>query len=392
MAAQNIIIAGAGVAGLTAALSFASRGCEVDIVEQAPELSEVGAGLQISPNASRILIALGLGDAMREAMTCPQEIALVSGSSLRKITHVPAGAFAEQRWRAPYGVMHRADLQALLVDAVSANPRCRLHLGQRLEAADTETLHDRLGRPPPELLVGADGVWSQLRQRVPGAATPRFSGQVAWRFKVPAAATRSILNPKNVTAFLAPQTHLVAYPLENGSAINMVAITRGKDPGQTWAEREKPTDRIDLLDAFADWHPDLLSILREAPQMTWWPLFEVPDGRWSDNAATMLIGDAAHAMTPFAAQGAAMAIEDGFELAQAFSNARPETMRQSLSDYETRRRIRIGRARQRAAFNQFAYHARGPFRLGRDVVLALRSPEKLAADLDWLYGYRAAGA
>ena len=391
MSAHNIMIIGAGIAGLATALAFARKGHEVDIVEQAHALSEVGAGLQISPNASRILIALGLGDSLSAAMIRPQEITLVSGLSLRKITHVPCGAFAAARWGAPYGVMHRADLQAMLLDAVKAEPRCRLHLDHRTEAATISSLHQRLHRPAPALIVGADGVWSQTRRLVPGAMPPRFSGQVAWRFKMPADGVGMILNTGNVTAFLGTRTHLVAYPIDGSTAINMVAIAQGADPGQTWAERENPSDRAGLLEAFRDAHPDLLSILRGAPQMTWWPLFEVPDGRWSNDSGTVLIGDAAHAMTPFAAQGAAMAIEDGYELAQAVSGAPEGKVDQAVAEYEARRRTRIGRARKRAAFNKFAYHARGPIRLGRDLLLAFKSSESLAADLDWLYGYRASG-
>jgi len=387
---NTILIIGAGIGGLTAALSFAGNGHEVDIVEQAPELSEVGAGLQISPNASRILIALGLGEALQQAMIVPQQITLASGQSLRTITQVPCGDFAANRWGAPYGVMHRADLQTMLLQAVVGHPRCRLHLNQRIDATDIKTLHERLGRPRPGLVVGADGVWSQTRRLIQGASKPRFSGQVAWRFKIAAEAAQSVLDPLNVTAFLGPKTHLVAYPLENGKTINMVAITSGRDPGETWAQREGPKDRMELLSAFVDWNPKVVSILRNAPQMTWWPLFEVPDGRWSNAGDTVLIGDAAHAMTPFAAQGAAMAFEDGFELAQAYTHAtgNPAT---AIETYEHQRRARIRRARGRGAFNQFAYHARGPIRLGRDFVLSLRSPESLAADLDWLYGYRATG-
>ena len=174
MSAHNIMIIGAGIAGLATALAFARNGHEVDIVDQAHALSEVGAGLQISPNASRVLIALGLGKALAQTMICPQEITLVSGLSLRRITHVPCGAFAAARWGAPYGVMHRADLQAMLLDAVKAEPRCRLHLGHRTEAAAISSLHQRLGRPAPALIVGADGVWSQTRRLVPGAMPPRF--------------------------------------------------------------------------------------------------------------------------------------------------------------------------------------------------------------------------
>lgn len=389
MAAQKILIIGAGIGGLTAALAFSRAGHEVDIAEQAPNLSEVGAGLQLSPNASRILIELGLGDGVRQAMTYPQQITLTSGRSLRKITHVPCGDFAARRWGAPYGVLHRADLQRLLIEAVRADPCCRLRLGQRIDAAAMARLHTEAEQSRPGLIVGADGVWSETRSRVPGAGLPRFSNQAAWRFTIPVEAGKAVLDPKNVTAFLGPRTHLVAYPLKHGAEINMVAITPGKDPGPTWAARENLSDRGDLLRAFADWHPDLVSILRAAPQMTWWPLFEVPDGRWSNDADTVLIGDAAHAMTPFAAQGAAMAIEDGYELATAFTPAASTAA--ALSRYESRRRARIARARNRAAFNQFAYHARGPIRIGRDIVLALKSPESLAGDLDWLYGYRSAG-
>jgi len=387
---QNILIIGAGIGGLTAALSFARNGREVDIVEQAPVLSEVGAGLQISPNASRILIALGLGAPLHEAMIRPQQITLVSGQSLRKITQVPCGDFAEKRWGAPYGVMHRADLQKLLLEAVNAHPRCRLHLDQRIETNEIKTLHERFAQPRPGLVIGADGVWSQVRRLIPGAPKPRFSGQVAWRFQVTAEVAGSVLNPSNVTAFLGPNTHLVAYPLENGKTINMVAITKGTDPGETWAEHEAPTDRMALLNAFKDWNQGLVSILRNAPQMTWWPLFEVADGRWSNADGAVLIGDAAHAMTPFAAQGAAMAIEDSYELAQAFTHTAGNTAG-AIERFEKQRRARISRARSRGAFNQFAYHASGPIRLGRDFVLALKSPESLASDLDWLYGYRATG-
>jgi len=387
---RRILIIGAGIGGLTAALAFARKGHEVDIVERSPALSEVGAGLQLSPNASRILIALGLGDALRDTMIIPHEIVLASGRSLRKITHVPCGKFAADRWGAPYGVLHRADLQTLLLDAVTADSRCRLHLNRTVSSTDIASLHERLDCPRPDLVVGADGVWSQIRNLIGGASGPRFSGKVAWRFKLGTEQARQVLSAINVTAFLGADTHLVAYPLEGGKIINIVAIAKGSNPGETWAQRESQPDRRALLNAFADWHPDLVSILRQAPEMTWWPLFEVPDGRWHDSGRTVLIGDAAHAMTPFAAQGAAMAIEDGFELAEDFSKAQTDTAAM-LQQFEARRRARIARTRSRGAFNQFAYHARGPVRLGRNLVLALKRPESLAADLDWLYGYRATG-
>lgn len=391
MTSRNILIIGAGIGGLTAALAFASGGDRVDIVEQAPELSTIGAGLQVSPNASRILIALGLGDQLRQAMIVPHEIVLASGRTLRKITQVPCGGFAEDRWGAPYGVMHRADLQKLLLDAVTAHPQCHLHLGQRIQSSDVDALHERLGRPAPDLIVGADGVWSQTRKLVPGAAEPRFSGQIAWRFTVPADVARTVLNPVNVTAFMGPKTHLVTYPLDQGKTINMVAITRGRQRGETWNSQEMATDRRDLRSAFAGWHEGIVSMLRQPPGMSCWPLYEVADGPWHNDGKTILIGDAAHAMTPFAAQGAAMAIEDGYELAQACAQRAAGEPGSALAGFVAARRARVTRTRSRGAFNQFAYHARGPVRFGRDLVLSLKPPESLAADLDWLYGYRATG-
>jgi salicylate hydroxylase len=173
--------------------------------------------------------------------------------------------------------------------------------------------------------------------------------------------------------FLAPRTHLVAYPLEGGKSINMVAITKRQGSRRDLGSAENPaSDRI----ARCLWRlaPGPRHS-REAPRMTWWPLFEMPDGRWFDGDRTMLIGDAAHAMTPFAAQGAAMAIEDGYELAQASQRRKTAISARRLQRYESHRRIRIGRARSRAAFNQFAYHARGPIRLGRNIVLDCGAPK-----------------
>ncbi|WP_420409483.1 FAD-dependent monooxygenase [Hoeflea sp.] len=390
MPAQVIHIIGAGIAGLAAALALSRSGRNVTITDQAPELSEVGAGLQMSPNASRILLSLGLGEALDRAISRPSRISLVSGHSLRRIANVPCGDFAARRWGAPYGVMHRADLQGMLLEAVSADSRCRLELGQRLEAGAIRSLGSRAEPSESPLIIGADGVWSQTRALVPGSGQPVFSGQVAWRFMIDAKAAPPILDTENVSVFLAPHTHLVAYPLEGGKRINMVAIAGGNDPGKTWTATERPADRDALLRDFHEWHPSLKGLLRDVDEMTWWPLFSMPDGRWFNDRNIVLIGDAAHAMTPFAAQGAAMAIEDGYELARALGSVDSDPIA-AIRSFENSRRARIAKARNRAAFNQFAYHARGPVRLGRDIVLGLRRPESLAADLDWLYGYRSPG-
>lgn len=379
---KSASIVGAGIAGLTVALALARKGIVSHIFEQAPTLEEVGAGLQLSPNAAHILADLGLLDALSARWSEPDHILLSSGHSLAPLASVPAGAAARKRWRAPYGVLHRASLQAVLLDAVRREPLCTLATGQRIETAQ-----DALAAAPADLVIAADGVWSQLRQAVPGALPARYSGTIAWRFLVPYGSAPSFLNPRTVTALLGPHAHLVAYPLAETQAFNIVAIHQlAAAPPKGWSRAGDPAARKCLFDSFSSWHGDIRRLLTEARAPLMWPLFECPDGAWTDGRKTVLIGDAAHAMTPFAAQGAAMAIEDAALLAAKLASA--SDMSQALRRFESVRRERVARVRSRGAFNRFAYHARGPIALGRNLVLSLRGPESLAADLDWLYGYR----
>ncbi|MGF6171807.1 FAD-dependent monooxygenase [Ensifer sp. 4252] len=381
-----VAIVGGGIGGLTAALCLAHRGFDVDIIEQAAVLTEVGAGLQLSPNASRILGELGLLDALESVWTEPDAITLVDGKSLRALARVPSGRFARDRWRAPYGVLHRASLQRILISAVTAEPRCRLHLGHRIEGDAEQAIATIVGRTPA-LIIGADGIWSRLRNAIAGAGTVQFSGNVAWRMTVTRDAAAGLLQPDRVTAFLGARAHLVAYPLREIDGFNLVAIIEGKETDGVWVGKDSEVRRRDYLEAFSTWNNDLQTLLKNAEAPTYWPLCTVTDGAWQDEQKTVLIGDAAHAMTPFAAQGAAMAIEDADALAACLGDA--NDIGEALRAFEATRRPRIAQVRRRAAFNRFAYHARGPFRLGRDIVLSMKAPEALAADFDWLYGYGA---
>lgn len=387
MPIKHAAIVGAGVAGLTTALSLARHGITSDIFEQAGALTEVGAGLQISPNAARILRELGLLDALAKLWTEPHAIALASGRSLRQIATVPSGDFARRRWGAPYGALHRATLQRVLLSAVEANPLCRLHLGRPFDAGNPQSLAAISGRQP-ELIIGADGVWSKVRNLVPDAAKPRFSGNIAWRFMIAMAEAPAALDRNNVTAFLGRASHLVCYPLKEQQVFNIVAIVAGSDGAHDWNAVGSAAQKAALRAGFSGWNGILSRLVETAEGATFWPLYEVGAGRWHNGREAVIIGDAAHAMTPFAAQGAAMAIEDGFELSGLLARL---PAAEALDAFETRRAPRIARLRQRAAFNRFAYHASGPIRLGRDLVLALRPPQNLAADLDWIYGYQAIG-
>ncbi|MQB43169.1 FAD-dependent monooxygenase [Rhizobium sp. ICMP 5592] len=387
MPIKSAAIIGAGIAGLTAALALARHGIRSEIFEQAEALTEVGAGLQISPNASRILDTLGVLDALLPVWLEPREVRLVSGSSLRLIASVPCGSFAKQRWGSPYGAVHRATLQKALLDAVTANPLCALHLGRQIDATNRQALDAAIG-DKADLIIGADGVWSKVRALVPGGPSPLFSGNIAWRFTIPEALAPSIFDRASVTAFLGASAHLVCYPIREKSAFNIVANTPGSSASHDWNATSTKAQRDHLLQRFSGWNTAITRMLEQQAQASFWPLYEASVGCWHNGKDAVLIGDAAHAMMPFAAQGAAMAIEDAFELAGTVAS-RP--LGEALDLFERHRAPRIARLRQRAAFNQFAYHARGPVRLARDLVLSMRPPQSLAADMDWIYGYRAIG-
>jgi salicylate hydroxylase len=303
------------------------------------------------------------------------------------------GAVARSRWGAPYGVLHRSTLQSALLQAVTRNPLCRLHLGKRIENATADVVAATTFRDH-DLIVGADGVWSAARFSVPAAPTATFSGNVAWRSTVAAEEVPSAFNKTAVTAYLGSRGHIVAYPLKEVGGFNIVAIALGADPGATWRAESSGRQKALLLEQFRDFSPDIVRLLDSSEKPTFWPLYQAGPGRWHNGRDTALIGDAAHAMMPFAAQGAAMAIEDAFELAgtMAGSNGeKPLPMPQALAAFEALRLPRIEKARKRASLNRFAYHARGPVRIARDLVFSTRPSEAFLKDFDWLYGYHARG-
>lgn len=393
---RQIIVAGAGIAGLTAAIAFARRGFAVRVFEQAPELAEAGAGIQLSPNATRLLDRLGVLDYLRPAAVRPARIALIDARRQRRIAEVPLGEAAEERWGAPYLVVHRADLQSALLTRAARDPDIEIATGTRVGDA---ALHARgvtvslmgktgIGEATPLLLVGADGVWSSVRTIGRGKRTERFTGDVAWRATVQGdgrlgSALAGIMPADQVSVFLDPRFHLVAYPIRGGNAINLVAIVRGQLPSAS------TSGQAVLARAMRRARGPLASLTSEAGPWTAWPIHEVEPGlAWTAPQGAALIGDAAHAMTPYAAQGAAMAIEDAVALAELVY-ASPGDIGAALERYETLRRPRIDTVAKRGKFNKRVWNAGGLVRIGRDLVLARRTPQRLAADLDWLYGFDA---
>lgn len=363
-------IVGGGIAGLTMALSLAHHGVAGIVHEKAPAFEEVGAGIQLSPNAMSILLALGLGEALAVHTVTPAKIILHDGRTNRPLAELPLGEKALKRYGAPYTVIHRADLQKVLVQACKADDLINVELSSTIEP-------DHAAR----LLIAADGVHSAWRATLRIASHQRFTGHVAWRTTHP---VEKIEENPTTKVWFGPKAHLVDYPISGGKARNLVAIARTNDPQPSLSNPHG-----ELVHAFAGWHVRLLA--RLAKQQTWtpWPLFSVdPQDVWvNDHVA--LIGDAAHAMLPFAAQGGAMAIEDAWILSQMLTST-PERD-QALARYEKARKLRVTRVWKEAVRNGEIYHLSGPMAFARNTVLKARSGEGLLARYDWLYSWRASG-
>lgn len=388
-AKANIAISGAGIAGLSAALAFSRAGFDVDLFERSPKLEEVGAGLQLSPNATRLLERLGAIDELREFAVQPEEIAIRRGDNLKKLASVPLGNAATQRWQAPYLTIHRADLQKVLLNNVLSNPRINLFTGCNIQSAtEHETgivissANNTPTSSPYALLIAADGVWSTLRTTIPNTTDAQYSGYLAWRCVIDARDT--FLPATQVTTWVDSSYHLVSYPVRAGREINLVAVTPAPAASKSWSNN---ADANFLLSAMRRSSSQLKELVQTATSWTSWPIYAAAkNNAWSNGKSIVLIGDAAHAMTPFAAQGAAMAIEDAYILASC-AEKNSNDFAAAVSSYETLRRQRISRVAARGAFNRFTWHAAGPIAFGRNLVLSLRGPEQLMADFNWLYGY-----
>ncbi|WP_442577740.1 FAD-dependent monooxygenase [Mesorhizobium sp. ASY16-5R] len=392
---SKILIAGAGIAGLTATLAFAARGFSVQLFERSAQLREVGAGLQLSPNATRILGRLGVLGHLEGFAVRPPAIVLRSAKDLRELARVPLGDAAEKRWGAPYLVVHRADLQGALLAAANRRGRISLAIGSVVgdfqstrSGATTVTVEaDGVKRTHEgALLVGADGVWSTLLNAVSPGSPTRSAKLVAWRRTINAdnPLIHNLFTDLTVNAFLHPGFHLVAYPLRGGSEFNLVAFTPGRVAGKDWQVAIDPAPLRNMLGRTAS---RLAALAEDAGAWTAWPIHTADHRQSWSRDGLVLIGDAAHAMTPFAAQGAAMAIEDADTLASAFSSGSSPSV--SLAAWEKSRHERIEKVVRRGAFNRFVWHAAGPVAWARDIVLAARPAESLAADMDWLYGHDA---
>ncbi|MBA5777627.1 FAD-dependent monooxygenase [Stappia sp. F7233] len=386
-----LVIAGAGIGGLAAALHLGAGGRKIIIIEKAERLEAVGAGLQISPNALKVLQKLGLGSSIRAAAFRPEAISIRSMRNGREIAQVPLGMTIKRRHGAPYLVLHRADLQTTLLEATRQHDNIEVRLATRLVDAEQdadgvslrlETSHgsDHLRA---DALIGADGVWSTVRRRILGLRQAVFSGRTAYRAVVDIEGVAETWR-STTGLWLGADAHVVHYPISAGKKLNIVVLVKERWEEETWST---PAGSETLLARFPNAPADLKALLQQPQGWLKWALCGMdPGSTWVDGRIGLL-GDAAHAMLPFVAQGAAMAIEDAAILGQCFD--RNENAAQALVAYEAARRERADRVLRVARDNDGIYHMGFPLSLARDAVLSRISPERLLSRYDWLYGWEA---
>jgi salicylate hydroxylase len=385
----RVAIVGGGIGGLSAALHLLKAGLDVQVYEQASRIGEIGAGIQISPNASRLLIGLGLKPELDKAGVRPQAVHQRRWDDGRTLQRAPVGKQVEETFGAPYYHFHRGDLAELLGNAVPAE---RVHLGHRL--MDLEERGDKViarfdnsTRVKVDVVVGADGIHSKVHALTFGPEKARFTGCVAWRGLIPAERVRRLDIEVASHNWMGPDGHVVHYWVGAGRFMNVVCVTERGD----WAEEgwTVPGRVADVAARYAAWHPTVRGLIAALPETFVWALHdrtELP--QWSKGRVTLL-GDACHPMLPFMAQGAAQSIEDGAALASLLKAMRGDVPR-ALQRYEALRKPRATRLQEASAANRVRFHLHdGPEQQKRDAAMAA-SGDRSIANIGWLYAHDAA--
>lgn len=392
--AKAALIAGGGIGGLAAALALGRAGWSVRLFEQAAAFSEVGAGIQMGPNVTRVLHSWGLADTLASVAAFPGHLQVRNATTGRELGVLPLGDAARQRYGAPYATIHRADILGLLLDAVKQQTAADLQLDCELtgfmQNDDRVLVRPREGASiEGDLLVGADGLWSPVRQELLNDGTPRVTGHLAYRALVSQAALPQSLRSQHITVWLGPRLHVVQYPVRRGEWLNVVAIVHDQG-GQATSDAtnwDQNATVAGLSTALAGTCAPLQDVINA---MTGWRLWALCDRSPMASAQehgagrVVLVGDAAHPMRPYLAQGAGMAIEDAAELERVMGAPfKAGDVSAAISQFAQARWQRNARVQARSIRNGEIFHASGLVRWGRDVSLGLLGKRLL--DLPWLY-------
>lgn len=389
---KKIVIAGAGIGGLCAAIALAKRGFEVAVYEQSLQLGEVGAGLQLSPNAMHVLKALGLAAQVKAKAFCPKSAVMRHFQTGKAYFSVPLGDVAIQKYGIDYVHIHRADLHAVLRQACEAL-QVSIFLGQGVQSYSqtSENLSIQFENGEnldADLLIGADGIKSKVQACMLGQTAAQFTGQVAWRGVVAANKLPKGLIKPHANLWVGPSKHFVSYYLRGGDLVNFVAVQeRDGWQKESWNE---PGDINELRKTFTGWHPEVTELLAATESCFLWALFDrQPLSQWTDHNVALL-GDACHPMLPFLAQGAAMAIEDSYALAHCLADQK--CSHTALKTYQEMRMTRTSDIQLGARKNASLYHMSSPLDKAKLAVLSglvsLGLSDAVAAiKLDSIYAY-----
>lgn len=390
---RQALIAGGGIGGLAAALAATRAGWDVRLFERANAFSEVGAGIQLGPNVVKVLHGWGLVDALQAVAAVPERLQVRSAVSGQLLGELPLGAAMVERYGAPYLTIHRADLHDVLLQAVQQHADVKLHLSRPLQSFSqtAQAVTVRADDGPGiecDALIGADGIWSTVRQELLGDGLPRRTGHLAYRALMRQSDLPELLRSHQVTAWLGPRMHVVQYPVRGGEFLNVVAIVHGEVAAEAdlW---DHSANAADLASATAGCCAALREVMDAIEGWRLWVLHDRAPMQGAHQHAVgrvALLGDAAHPMRPYLAQGAGMAIEDAAELGHALAQALDPALGvpTMLQRYALNRWQRNARVQARALRNGKIFHADGLLRWGRDASLKLLG-EKLL-DMPWLYG------
>lgn len=382
-----ILISGGGIGGAAAALALAQQGRAVRLLEQSREFGEIGAGIQLGPNVYKMFRKLGLTDAIDEAAVRPDALVMRDALDGEIVTRVPLNDDAfHAEFPFPYAVTYRPDLHNTLIEACRAEPLVDLATAAKVTGFEEHgdnvaaSLEDG-GRIDGRALIGADGLWSKIRETLIGDGSPRVSGHIAYRAVLPADEMPAHLRWNEVVLWAGPHTHLVQYPLRRGEIFNLVAVFHSDRYEEGW---DVFGDSEELFERFAGEHPHVLELLGKIEAWRMWVLCDrEPIRHWSRGSVTLL-GDAAHPMLQYLAQGACMAIEDAVCLAHQVST-HGEDIAAAFQAYENNRYLRTGRVQLTARFYGDVYHAAGVTRELRNMTLSPRTPEQAYQGMAWLY-------
>ncbi len=384
-----ILIAGGGIGGLATALALARHGLPSKVLERRAALAEEGAGIQIGPHGMRVLSWLGADGRLRASAAEPDNLRVMNARTGRELSALPLGSWIARQHGAPYCTVHRQDLHAALLEHVSASPL--IDIETNAEVVDAETyasgVATRLANGSAfsgAALIGADGLWSSVRAKYFDAQPPRFSGKCAYRSVAPRDAIPDNLRGNDVRIWLASGAHIVDYPVRGGAERALVAIFSDNAQSEAWSTDARVTDVRSRASAFAQ---PLKDLLHAANLWRKWSLYERSVPSPLVKGAIALLGDAAHPVLPFLAQGAVMALEDACVVSAAIAMT-PGDIPSALMRYESDRRARVIRVQDASRRNGQIYQMSGFMAAARNSVLRALPAERLMAGYDWLYGWK----